>query len=383
MGDQRVQQRGPVVRGLHDLHAVRGEQPDQPVPQEGQVLAEDNSHGSSRVTTVGPPAGLVTAITPSKAASRRSMPLISGPAPDLGGVNPTFGAGLGGTGLAGTGRAGPRPDGALRAAAVRGIGHGAGSAPGEDDGRRDGGQAGAGGRSWTPMVGLAQGAGSTAVRAIYELIMAFVHPGSSKTASVTGRVGRGVMVGSSPTAARAAPGTTAFTPPMPRGVPPHALPAGSLTQLARRGTWLATTPKRRVFPGRPEQVAHARRFVARVLDGCPVADDALLCASELASNAIRHTRSGRSGTFRVLVWRGQSSACVAVLDDGSDSTPTPAASQPGGSRNPGTACSRSRRWRPGGATTPTATVPPAGQRCGSGSTGIPPDSGTSLAIADR
>ena len=137
------------------------------------------------------------------------------------------------------------------------------------------------------------------------------------------------MVGSSPTAARAAPDTTAFTPPMPRGVPPHALPAGSLTQLARRGAWLVTIPKRRVFPGRPDQVAQARRFVARVLDGCPVADDALLCASELASNAIRHTRSGRSGTFQVLVWRGQSSACVAVLDDGSDSTPTPVAGPPG------------------------------------------------------
>jgi serine/threonine-protein kinase RsbW len=137
------------------------------------------------------------------------------------------------------------------------------------------------------------------------------------------------MVGSSPTAARAAPDTTAFTPPVPRGVPPHALPAGSLAQLAWHGAWLVTTPKRRVFPGRPDQVAQARRFVARVLDGCPVTDDALLCASELASNAIRHTRSGRGGKFQVLVWRGQSSACVAVLDDGSDSTPTPGAGQPG------------------------------------------------------
>jgi len=137
------------------------------------------------------------------------------------------------------------------------------------------------------------------------------------------------MVSSSPTAARAAPDTAAFTPPAPRGVPPYALPAGSLTQLAWHGAWLVSTPKRRVFPGRPDQVAHARRFVARALSGCPVADDALLCVSELASNAIRHTRTGRSGQFQVLVWRGQSSACVAVLDDGSDSTPIPAAGQPG------------------------------------------------------
>ena len=131
------------------------------------------------------------------------------------------------------------------------------------------------------------------------------------------------MLGSSPTAAPAAPAVVDFPPPLPRGVPPHALPAGSLTQLAWHGAWLVSTPKRRVFPGRPEQVAQARRFVARVLDNCPVVDDALLCASELASNAIRHTRTGRSGKFQVLVWRGRASACVAVLDDGSDTTPGP------------------------------------------------------------
>lgn len=137
------------------------------------------------------------------------------------------------------------------------------------------------------------------------------------------------MLGSSPTAAPGAPAAVDFALPLPRGVPPHALPAGSLTQLAWHGAWLVSTPKRRVFPGRPEQVAQARRFVARVLDNCPVVDDALLCASELASNAIRHTRTGRSGKFQVLVWRGRASACVAVLDDGSDTTPAPAPGLPG------------------------------------------------------
>ena len=138
------------------------------------------------------------------------------------------------------------------------------------------------------------------------------------------------MLGSSPTVTRAAPQTAVFAPPMPRGAPAHALPAGSLAQLAGHGAWLVATPKRRVFPGRPDQVAQARRFVARVLEGCPVADDALLCASELASNAIRHTRTGRrSGKFQVVVWRGVASACVAVLDDGSDSTPAPSPGQAG------------------------------------------------------
>jgi anti-sigma regulatory factor (Ser/Thr protein kinase) len=136
------------------------------------------------------------------------------------------------------------------------------------------------------------------------------------------------MFGCSPPPLRAAPDIAAMVlPTWPRGVPADARPAGTLAQLAGQGAWLVATPKRRVFPGRPEQVAHARRFVARMLDGCPVADDAQLCASELASNAIRHTRTGRrSGKFQVLVWRGRASVCVAVLDDGSDSSPVPAAS---------------------------------------------------------
>jgi hypothetical protein len=137
------------------------------------------------------------------------------------------------------------------------------------------------------------------------------------------------MSGSSRTATQAVPHTAVFAPPMPRGAPLRALPAGSLAQLAGHGAWLVAIPKRRVFPGRPDQVAHARRFVGRVLNGCPVADDAVLCASELASNTIRHTRTGRGGKFQVVVWRGMASVCVAVLDDGSDTTPTPTSGQTG------------------------------------------------------
>ena len=51
----------------------------------------------------------------------------------------------------------------------------------------------------------------------------------------------------------------------------------------------------RVFPGAAVQVREARRFLARVLDGCPAGDDALLCASELATNAVLYSRSGRPG----------------------------------------------------------------------------------------
>ena len=49
------------------------------------------------------------------------------------------------------------------------------------------------------------------------------------------------MLGSSPTATRAVPDTGAFAPPAPRGAPLHALPAGSLAQLAWSGAWLVAT----------------------------------------------------------------------------------------------------------------------------------------------
>lgn len=139
------------------------------------------------------------------------------------------------------------------------------------------------------------------------------------------------MFGSSPRALRAVPDdVTMVLPAWPRGVHADSRPAGTMVQLAGLGAWLVATPKRRVFPGRPDQVAQARRFVARLLDGCPVTDDAQLCASELASNAIRHTRTGRrSGKFQVVVWRGRASVCVAVLDDGSDSIPVATAGTAG------------------------------------------------------
>ena len=41
----------------------------------------------------------------------------------------------------------------------------------------------------------------------------------------------------------------------------------------------------RFFPASPPQIREARRFLATILDGCPAADDALLCLSELATNA--------------------------------------------------------------------------------------------------
>lgn len=56
----------------------------------------------------------------------------------------------------------------------------------------------------------------------------------------------------------------------------------------------------RVLPGRADQVREARAFLRGILGDCPVADAALLVCSELAANAVQHSRSARpGGTFTV------------------------------------------------------------------------------------
>lgn len=72
-----------------------------------------------------------------------------------------------------------------------------------------------------------------------------------------------------------------------------------------------------VFAGDAGQVRQARRFLAGLLGGCPAADDALLCLSELATNAVLHSRSGRpGGRFTVCVRVAAGSLRVAVADEG-------------------------------------------------------------------
>ena len=98
--------------------------------------------------------------------------------------------------------------------------------------------------------------------------------------------------------------------------------------LAGQGAALVAPPKRRVFPGHPRQAAHARRFVASALDGCPASETAVLLTSELVTNALAHTPSGDGGSFEVIVWLGASAVCIAVLDAGSASTPLVGDSDP-------------------------------------------------------
>jgi serine/threonine-protein kinase RsbW len=56
----------------------------------------------------------------------------------------------------------------------------------------------------------------------------------------------------------------------------------------------------RTFPGRPDQVREARAFLRAVLESCPVANDVVLCMSEMAANSCLHSDSAKAGgTFAV------------------------------------------------------------------------------------
>ena len=69
------------------------------------------------------------------------------------------------------------------------------------------------------------------------------------------------------------------------------------------------------IPGCPEQVARARAFVARLAG---VAETAVLLTSELVTNAVLHTRSGRDGgTVTVVVIDLPDGLLVEVADGGS------------------------------------------------------------------
>lgn len=83
----------------------------------------------------------------------------------------------------------------------------------------------------------------------------------------------------------------------------------------------ATRSLRRTFRGEPAQVPLARDFVFRYLSGrqCPAetVQDILVCATELAANAVLHSRSGLpGGYFSVEVVCAGQSVHVAVEDSG-------------------------------------------------------------------
>jgi anti-sigma regulatory factor (Ser/Thr protein kinase) len=80
---------------------------------------------------------------------------------------------------------------------------------------------------------------------------------------------------------------------------------------------------RQVFPGEQGQLGAVRRWVASLLPDCPARDDVVSVATELASNAIKHTASGRGGRFAVEVARdaGPGVVRLAVADGGAPDGP--------------------------------------------------------------
>jgi len=74
----------------------------------------------------------------------------------------------------------------------------------------------------------------------------------------------------------------------------------------------------RLFPGLPSQVGEARRWV-RAVTGPASGDIAVLVVSELATNAIMHSASGRpGGKFAVGVQARTSGVLIYVRDQGRD-----------------------------------------------------------------
>ena len=78
---------------------------------------------------------------------------------------------------------------------------------------------------------------------------------------------------------------------------------------------------RQVFPGEERQLGVLRRWLASLLPDCPARDDVASVATELGSNTIRHTASGRGGWFAVEITWHQSAVRVAVADCGAPDGP--------------------------------------------------------------
>ena len=103
------------------------------------------------------------------------------------------------------------------------------------------------------------------------------------------------------------------------------VPGGFCPEIASCADFASdpSNPTSRVFLGTGDQLAAVRRFVRSEFGGHPALDDAVLAASELAANALAHTRSGREGgTFTVhLGVMSSKSVCILVADQGGPTAP--------------------------------------------------------------
>jgi anti-sigma regulatory factor (Ser/Thr protein kinase) len=77
----------------------------------------------------------------------------------------------------------------------------------------------------------------------------------------------------------------------------------------------------RSFPAAAAQIRETRRFLAGILGDLPEADDAVLCLSELATNATVHSHSLDGGHYTVRVELQSQHLRVSVRDQGGPWTP--------------------------------------------------------------
>jgi anti-sigma regulatory factor (Ser/Thr protein kinase) len=70
------------------------------------------------------------------------------------------------------------------------------------------------------------------------------------------------------------------------------------------------------YPGSPEHISAVRADLRALLDGWPIADDVLLCLSELATNAVLHSDSRLPGrSFAVRGKAGPGGHCLIEVED--------------------------------------------------------------------
>jgi len=73
---------------------------------------------------------------------------------------------------------------------------------------------------------------------------------------------------------------------------------------------------RRAFPGEESQVSVMRGWLTTLIPECPARYDVACVATELASNAVRHTATGSGGWFVVDIVRINQFVRVKVTDPG-------------------------------------------------------------------
>jgi anti-sigma regulatory factor (Ser/Thr protein kinase) len=124
----------------------------------------------------------------------------------------------------------------------------------------------------------------------------------------------------------------------------------------------AEAPRREVLvlPGIERAVGRARRWVRDLLGADhPSLDEVAVCTSELLTNALRYTDSGRGGNMRVELAIGERPLCVAVIDEGGAAT-VPHLGAPSASQV--AACGSSRPTPTGGVSNDAVRATPCGSR---------------------